>query len=103
MKRSSEKFRYQYLLSATFFVLALLLSLSSCEYEINDLHESQANTANPLPFETKSIALKDVPEVENYITSIIGDISQKGKTSKSNAISLDATFEVEKYRKLLIP
>lgn len=96
MKRSSNKFRYQYLLSATFFVLALLLSLSSCEYEINDLHESQANTANPLPFETKSIALKDVPEVENYITSIIGDISQKGKTSKSNAISLDATFEVEK-------
>ncbi len=96
MKSSSNKFRYQYLLKNTLFVLALLLSLSSCEYEINDLHESQANTANPLPFETKSIALKDVPEVENYITSIIGDISQKGKTSKSNAISLDATFEVEK-------
>jgi hypothetical protein len=96
MKNFSKKDCYQYLLKAKLFVLTLFLSLSSCEFDTNDLHESQANTINPLPFKTKAMALKDVPEVDNYIKSIIGDISQKGKTNKSNTISLDATFEVEK-------
>ncbi len=95
MEKSIKKYRYHYLLKAKLFVLTLFLSLSSCEYD-TDLHKSQANATNPLPFETKAMALKDVPEVDNYIKSIIGDISQKGKTNKSNTITLDATFEVEK-------
>jgi hypothetical protein len=96
MEKSIKKHRYHYLLKVGLLVSTLFLSLSSCEYDTNDLNESQATAANQMPFETKAMTLKDVPEVANYIKSIIGDISQKGKTKKSNTISLDATFEVEK-------
>ena len=96
MVKSIKNHRSHSLLQVGLLVSALFLSLSSCEYDTNYLIESQANTVNQMPFETKAMALKDAPDVAKYIKSIIGDVSQKGKTNKSNIISLDATFEVDR-------
>lgn len=80
-----------------FFTLFLSVLFFSCENEPLSASEPSTEVKADLPYTTKSMSLKDVPEVESYLRSILSNKTNKSATSKSiNDLEHGASFDIEK-------
>ena len=79
------------------FTLCLTISFFSCENEPVGSSDPTTEVKDKLPYTTKSMSLKDVPEVESYVRSILSIKTNKSATSKSiNDLEHGASFDIEK-------
>ena len=79
------------------FTLCLTISFFSCENEPVGSSDPTTEVQDKLPYTTKSMSLKDVPEVESYVRSILSIKTNKSATSKSiNDLEHGASFDIEK-------
>jgi len=79
------------------FTLCLSISFFSCENEPVGSSDPTTEVQDKLPYTTKSMSLKDVPEVESYVRSILSIKTNKSATSKSiNDLEHGASFDIEK-------
>lgn len=79
------------------FTLCLSISFFSCENEPVGSSDPTTEVKDKLPYTTKSMSLKDVPEVESYVRSILSIKTNKSATSKSiNDLEHGASFDIEK-------
>lgn len=80
-----------------FFTLCLSVLFFSCENEPLGASDPTNEVKAELPYTTKSMSLKDVPEVESYLRSILSNKTNKSATSKSiNDLEHGASFDIEK-------
>lgn len=80
-----------------FFLLFLSVFFFSCENEPLGASDPTNKIKADLPYTTKSMSLKDVPEVESYVRSILSIKTNKSATSKSiNDLEHGASFDIEK-------
>lgn len=80
-----------------FFTLCLSVLFFSCENEPLGASDPTNEVKSELPYTTKSMSLKDVPEVESYVRSILSIKTNKSVTSKSiNDLEHGASFDIEK-------
>ena len=79
------------------FTLCFSISFFSCENEPVGSSDPTTEVQDKLPYTTKSMSLKDVPEVESYVRSILSIKTNKSATSKSiNDLEHGASFDIEK-------
>ena len=77
--------------------LCLSISFFSCENEPVGSSDPTTEVQDKLPYTIKSMSLKDVPEVESYVRSILSIKTNKSATSKSiNDLEHGASFDIEK-------
>ena len=80
-----------------FFLLFLSVFFFSCENEPLGASDPTNKIKADLPYTTKAMSLKDVPEVESYVRSILSIKTNKSVTSKSiNDLEHGASFDIEK-------
>ena len=85
----------QILKKTVFLIVACLGFLfSGCEKDLYE-NDTNANVVN-LPFGTRTVALKDVPDVALFVQNKIGNVGAKSKTGKSSSSLSNTTFDINK-------